>query len=147
MKDHLSEMDSPTSYYGNCYTVYKLIHMQEPQVENKKLTAHGRKMTTEKIIYKNQKRKTRNRLIYLVGLHLLFIFGFVGLICVEYLISRNWGQSFYFSLISDVLFGAYILETLAAIKFKNRKMLITSITTLAISIGCKLGALIVVLQN
>ena len=34
-----------------------------------------------KILYKNQKRKTRNRLIYLVGFHIFLIFCFVGFVC------------------------------------------------------------------
>lgn len=35
----------------------------------------------EKILYKNQKRRTRNRLIYIVGLHVLMIFSFVAFLC------------------------------------------------------------------
>ena len=94
-------------------------------------------MTKEKIIYKNQKRKTRNRLIYLVCLHLLYIFIFVGLLCVEYLIPRNWNDTFSLSVIADGLFGVYILSVLVAIKFKHRKMLIISIMSLILSIGIK----------
>ena len=52
------------------------------------------KLSPEKIVYKNEKRRTRNRLIYLVCLHLLYIFVFVGLMCVEYLVPRNWSDSF-----------------------------------------------------
>ena len=102
-----------------------------------KASEKGKKMTPEKIIYKNQKRRNRNRLIYLTCLHLLYIFIFVGLLCVEYLIPRDWLDSFSLSVVADGLFGFYILSILVAIKFKHRKMLISSIMSLILSIGMK----------
>ena len=91
-----------------------------------------------KILYKNQKRKTRNRLIYLVGLHVFFIFCFAAFLCAEYLIPQNNGSRNLLSIISDSLYAFYSFMVLFSIKFKNRKLLITSILTLALSIGFKL---------
>lgn len=59
----------------------------------------------------------------------------------------DWGHSMYLGVISDICFFCYIVETLVAIKFKNRKMLISSIATLAISIGTKVGAFIILLKS
>ena len=95
-------------------------------------------MTKEKIIYKNQKRKVRNRLIYLVGLHLGFIFILVGLMCFQYLIEREWYDTLTFSLISDAVYLVYSIGILVAIKFKYRKTLLLSIFTLSIAIGIKI---------
>ena len=95
------------------------------------------KKKVEKILYKNQKRKTRNRLIYLVGFHVFLIFCFIGLISYEYLMEHDWSSYRYLSLVSDILYACYSLETLFSIKFKNRNLLITSIVTLAIAFGMK----------
>ena len=103
----------------------------------KQTDGKGNKMNAEKIIYKNQKRRNRNRVIYLACLHILYIFIFVGLLCVEYLIPRNWVDSFLLSVVADGLFGVYILSILVAIKFKHRKMLIIAIMSLILSIGIK----------
>ena len=91
-----------------------------------------------KVLYKNQKRQTRNRLIYLVGLHVFFIFCFAAFLCAEYLIPTNKLDNNLLSIISDSLYALYCLLMLFSIKFKNRKLLITSIITLALSMGFQL---------
>lgn len=106
------------------------------------------KQEQDKQIYNNQKRKVRNKLIYLVGLHILFIFIFVGILCFEYLMPNvSLGNSFSISILSDTCFFFYIISILISIKFKNRKLLFTSIFTLIISIGMKTATLALILSN
>lgn len=52
------------------------------KLQNATQQVGSKKTPKDKIAYKNQKRQTRNRLIYLVCLHLLYIFIFVGLLCL-----------------------------------------------------------------
>ena len=80
-------------------------------------------------------------------MHLLLIFAFVCFICVEYLIPRDWQDSFSLSVVADGLFAAYILEMLVTIKFKHRKMLIASIMSLVLSIGAKCLATILLVDG
>lgn len=72
-----------------------------------------------------------------MGLHILFIFGFVGFLCAEYLLQQQWFSYFYISVISDCFYWCYSLQILFSIKFKNRKLLISSLVVLALAIGTK----------
>lgn len=106
------------------------------------------KQEQDKQIYNNQKRKVRNKLIYVVGLHILYIFIFVGLLCFEYLMpNMPFENSFSISVLSDSCFFFYIISILISIKFKNRKLLLTSIFTLIISIGLKTATLALIINN
>ena len=107
----------------------------------------AKKMSKEKIIYKNQKRRVRNRLIYLVGVHIFFIFVFCGFMSVEHLVDWGWGDAQSYSLASDCIYLAYFIETLAAIKFKHRKLLLFSIFTLSLAIGTKTASLFILFRE
>jgi len=81
------------------------------------------------------KRSIKNKLIFLVGLHVFLIFCFCILICTCYLTESK--DQLFMKIVSDGFYLAYFVLVLFSVKFKIRYLMVLSILALVVCLGIK----------